>query len=58
MINFYEVPAASYTLEVFYDLKQQRYMATGLNNQRRASVFDEVINSRLFGPNALEYYVR
>lgn len=58
MINFYEVPAPAYTLEVFYDLKQQRYLATGLNNQRRAARFDEEINSRLFGPNALEYYVR
>jgi hypothetical protein len=58
MINFYEVPVPWYTLEVFYELKQQRYLVTGLNNQRRAAEFDEDINPRLFGPNALDYYVR
>jgi len=58
MINYYEVPVPWYTLEVFYELKQQRYLVTGLNNQRRAIEFDEHINPRLFGPNALDYYVR
>ena len=58
MINYYEVPVPWYTLEVFYELKQQRYLVTGLNNQRRAIKFDEHINPRLFGPNALDYYVR
>lgn len=58
MINYYEVPAPWYTLEVFYELKQQRYLVTGLNNQRRATEFDEDINPRLFGPNALDYYIR
>jgi hypothetical protein len=58
MINYYEVPVPWYTLEVFYELKQQRYLVIGLNNQRRATEFDEYINPRLFGPNALEYYIR
>ena len=58
MINYYEVPVPWYTLEAAYDLKQQRYLVTGLNNQRRAIAFDEDINPRLFGPNALDYYVR
>ena len=58
MINYYEVPAPWYTLEAFYELKQQRYLVIGLNNQRRATRFDEDINPRLFGPNALDYYIR
>jgi hypothetical protein len=58
MINFYEVPVPWYTLQVYYELKQQRYLVNGLNNQGRASEFDENINPRLFGPNALDYYVR
>jgi hypothetical protein len=58
MINFYEVPVPWYTLQAFYELKQQRYLVTGLNNQRRGAEFDEDINPRLFGPNALDYYLR
>ncbi|ARN74275.1 DUF1329 domain-containing protein [Oceanicoccus sagamiensis] len=58
MINYYEVPVPWYTLQVYYDLKQGRYLVNGLDNQRKAPVFDKDINPRLFGPNALDFYVR
>ena len=58
MINFYEVPVPWYTLEVYHDLKARRYLVYGLNNQRRAPVFDDYVNPMLFGPNALDFYVR
>ena len=58
MVSYYEVPVPWYTLEVFYDLIQQRYLVIGLNNQRKATEFYDNINPRLFGPNALDYYIR
>jgi hypothetical protein len=58
MINYYDVPVPWYTLRVYQDLKQRRYLVNGLDNQRRAPVLDEDINPRLFGPNALDFYVR
>jgi hypothetical protein len=58
MINYYQVPVPWYTLLVYYDLKARRYLVNGLDNQRRAPQFDDDINARLFGPNALDYYVR
>jgi hypothetical protein len=58
MINYYQVPAPWYTLQVYQDLKERRYLVNGLDNQRRAAVFDEVINPRFFGPNALAFYIR
>jgi Protein of unknown function (DUF1329) len=58
MVNFYQVPAPWYTLRVYHDLKARRYLVQGLDNQRRAPVYDDVINARSFGPNALDYYVR
>ena len=58
MINYYQVPAPWYTLRVYQDLKNQRYLVNGLDNQRREATFDDNINPRLFGPNALDYYVR
>lgn len=58
MINYYQVPVPWYTLRVYQDLKASRYLVDGLDNQRKAPVFDDVINPRLFGPNALDFYVR
>ena len=58
IINYYDVPVPWYTLRVYHDLKQRRYLVNGLDNQRSAPVFDEDINPRLFGPNALDFYVR
>ena len=58
MINYYEVPVPWYTLVVFHDLKQQRYLVDGLDNKGRPPEFDEDINPRLFGPSALDFYVR
>jgi hypothetical protein len=58
MVNFYEVPVPWYSLRVYYDLKQQRYLVEGLDNQRDPPEFDQEINPRLFGPNALDYYIR
>ena len=58
MINYYQVPVPWYTLRVYQDLKQGRYLVDGLDNQRRNPKFDDDINPRLFGPNALDFYVR
>ena len=58
MINFYDVPVPWYAMETYYDLKQRRYMVTGISNQREVIRFGQSINPRLFGPNALDYYVR
>jgi hypothetical protein len=58
MISYYQVPTTWYTLQVYHDLKQRRYLVNGLDNQRRAAEFDDTINPRLFGPNALDFYVR
>ena len=57
-VNFYTVPVVWSTLEVFYDLKQQRYLVNGLDNKRHAYRFDTEIDPREFSPNALNYYVR
>jgi hypothetical protein len=57
-INYYQVPVQWYTLEIFHDLRQRRYLAYGLNNKRRPVRFDDTINPLLFGPNALDFYVR
>jgi hypothetical protein len=58
MINFYEVPVPWYTLQVYYDFQARRYLVTGLDNRRRPAAFTEAINPRLFGPNALDFYLR
>ena len=58
MINHYQVPAPWYTLRVYQDLKARRYLVNGLDNQRIGPRFDDDINPRLFGPNALAFYVR
>jgi hypothetical protein len=58
MINYYEVPVPWYTLVVFHDLTQQRYLVDGLDNKSRPPEFDEDINPRLFSPGALDFYVR
>jgi Protein of unknown function (DUF1329) len=58
MINYYQVPVPWYSMMVYYDFKQRRYLVNGLDNQRRATTFDGDFNPRLFGPNALDYSVR
>jgi hypothetical protein len=58
MINYYDVPVPWYTLEVFHDLKLQRYLANGLDNRFRAIKFSNTINPNKFSPLALDYYVR
>ncbi|MEP1470821.1 MAG: DUF1329 domain-containing protein [Halieaceae bacterium] len=57
-VMHYQVPAPWYALLVYHDLKEERYLVQGLDNQRRAPQFDEKINPRLFGPNSLSFYVR
>ena len=57
-INYYEVPVLGNTLEVFHDLKQQRYLVNGLDNDRNAPRFSEGSDPREFSPNALAYDVR
>jgi hypothetical protein len=58
MINYYQVPAPWYTLRVYHDLRARRYLVNGLDNKDRAPRFDDDINPRLFGPTALDFYVR
>jgi hypothetical protein len=58
MVNYYDVPVLLSTLEVYHDLKQHRYLATGLDNNRNMYRFSEDADPRDFSPNALLYYIR
>lgn len=58
MVNYYEVPVLLSTLEVYHDLKERRYLATGLDNGRNMYRFSEDVDPREFSPNALLYYIR
>ncbi len=58
MVNYYQVPAPWYTLEVFHDLQQGRYLASGLDNDLRSIEFGEAINWNSFSPLALDFYTR
>jgi hypothetical protein len=58
MVNYYEVPVLLSTLEVYHDLKERRYLATGLDNNRNMYRFSEDVDPREFSPNALLYYIR
>ncbi len=57
-LNYYGVPVLWSTLEVFQDLKADRYLVNGLDNERRTYRFTEDSDPREFSPNALTYYVR
>jgi hypothetical protein len=57
-MNYYDVPVLWSTLEVYHDLKERRYLATGLDNRRNMYRFSEDVDPREFSPNALLYYVR
>jgi hypothetical protein len=57
-LNYYGVPVLWTTLEVFHDLKADRYLVMGLDNGRRTYRFAEGSDPREFSPNALMYYVR
>jgi hypothetical protein len=57
-LNYYEVPVQWSTLEVYYDLKQRRYLVSGLDNQRRPYRFTDEADPREFSPNALSFYIR
>jgi hypothetical protein len=58
MVNYYDVPVLLSTLEVYHDLKERRYLATGLDNGRNMYRFSEGADPRDFSPNALLYYIR
>ena len=58
MVNYYEVPVLLSTLEVYHDLKERRYLATGMDNARNMYRFTEGAAPRDFSPNALLYYIR
>lgn len=58
MVNYYDVPVLLSTLEVYHDLKERRYLATGLDNSRNMYRFSEDVDPREFSPNALLYYIR
>jgi len=57
-VNYYEVPLHWSTLEVYYDLEAQRYLVSGLDNQRNPYRFSEEADPREFSPNALGFYLR
>jgi hypothetical protein len=57
-LNYYEVPVLWSTLEVYYDLQQQRYLVSGMDNQRNPYQFSNTADPREFSPNALKYYIR
>jgi hypothetical protein len=57
-VNYYEVPALWTTVEVFYDLRDGRYFANGLDNDRNCYRFSDTADPREFSPNALLDYVR
>jgi len=57
-LNYYEVPVLWSTLEVYYDLKAQRYLVSGLDNQRNPYRFSDEADPREFSPNALSFYIR
>jgi len=57
-LNYYEVPVHRDTVQVFYDLKELRYVATGLDNKRKAPMYYDDADPRDFSPNALSYYIR
>jgi len=57
-LNYYEVPVLWSTLEVYYDLKERRYLVSGLDNRRNPYRFSDSADPREFSPNALNYYIR
>jgi hypothetical protein len=57
-LNYYQVPVHWSTLEVYYDLEQQRYLVSGIDNRRNPYRFTEQADPREFSPNALNYYIR
>ncbi|HJY83369.1 MAG TPA: DUF1329 domain-containing protein [Candidatus Binatia bacterium] len=57
-LNYYDVPVLWTTLEVYHDLKERRYLATGMDNARNMYRFYEDADPRDFSPNALLYYIR
>jgi len=57
-LNYYEVPVLWSTLEVYYDLKEKRYLVSGMDNQRNPYHFTDTADPREFSPNALRYYIR
>jgi hypothetical protein len=57
-MNYYEVPVLWSTLEVYYDLQEERYLVSGMDNQRNPYHFTEDADPREFSPNALKYYIR
>jgi len=54
VINYYEVPVVYTTLEVTYDLKDGRYYAEGLDNERGSTMnFSFDLDERDFSPSAV-----
>jgi hypothetical protein len=57
-LNYYQVPVQWSTLEVYYDFNEQRYLVSGLDNQRTPYRFSDQADPREFSPNALSFYIR
>ena len=54
-LNYYQVPVQWSMLEVYYDLKAQRYLVSGLDNQHSPYRFSEDADPREFSPNDWVY---
>ncbi len=52
------VPVFRETIDVYNDLRQHRYLVTGIDNDYRAPRFRYEADPKEFSPNALLYYVR
>jgi hypothetical protein len=57
-LNYYTVPVLWSTLEVYHDLKQERMLVNGLDNEQQPYRFRSDGDPREFSPNALIYYLR
>jgi hypothetical protein len=57
-LNYYQVPVQWSTLEVYYDLEANRYLVSGLDNQRTPYRFSDQADPREFSPTALSFYIR
>ncbi len=57
-LNFYTIPVTLSTLDVFHDLKNNRYLLEGLDNELEPFRFLNRADSREFSPNTLLFHVR
>jgi Protein of unknown function (DUF1329) len=52
-INYYQIPLFTETAMAVYDLQNGRYLSFGLNNEERASVYNEPMSIEDFTPDSM-----